>query len=368
MTPCQQTMQIRPARLFALFCLLSVVFAATNYGQESARRGSNAGSASGDAAHANAAPLPAPYSGPLHVAHVQGKVYMIAGAGGNITVQAGDDGVLLVDTGVAANSDQVLAAVRTISQKPIRYVIDTHIHPDHVGGNEAIARQGVTITGGNVVGNIGPSAAEGATIIAYQTLLDRMSAPDSKDKAPRKAWPTDAYTDAEKKLFFNGEAIEIIHQPNAHTDGDSMVFFRRSDVVSTGDIVTLAGYSIIDVDRGGSVQGIIAGLNRLIYQITVPAEKQEGGTMVIPGHGRICDQADLVYYQEMMIIIRDRIQDMIDKGKTVEEVIASKPTRDYDPLYGSFKGFWTPDRFVATIYQNLKDHPQKAAAAGAISK
>ncbi len=146
------------------------------------------------------------------------------------------------------------------------------------------------------------------------------------------------------------------------------MFFRRSDVVSTGDIVTLAGYPIIDMDRGGSVQGIIAGLNRLIYQITVPAEKQEGGTMVIPGHGRICDQADLVYYQEMMIIIRDRIQDMIDKGKTVEEVIAAKPTRDYDPLYGSFKGFWTPDRFVATIYQNLKDHPQKGAAAEAISK
>ncbi|MGD0965476.1 MAG: MBL fold metallo-hydrolase [Candidatus Acidiferrales bacterium] len=348
----QNTPQSGFARVLLAVGGLTVAFAGTVYGQESP------GHAAGRAAQANS-PLATVAAAPLEVAHVQGNVYVIAGAGGNITVQAGDDGVLLVDTGLVSASDRVLAAIRTISAKPIHYIINTHIHPDHVGGNEVIARQGSTITGGNVVGNIGASAAEGATIIAFQTILDRMSAPDSKDKSPQKAWPTDTYTDAEKKLFFNGEAIEIIHQPFAHTDGDSMVFFRRSDVVSTGDIVTMAGYPIIDTERGGTIQGIIGGFNRLIYQITIPAAKQEGGTMVIPGHGRICDQADLVYYQEMLIIVRDRIQNMIDKGMTIEQVQQAKPTRDYDPLYASLKGQWTPDKFVAAIYQNLKDHPEK---------
>ena len=339
MTRNRNTGQLLARILVAAVCL-GAVFASVSFGQTTTSGGSNS----------PAAPLP--------IVHVQGNVYMIPGAGGNITVQVGEDGVLLVDAGLASASDRVLAAIRTVSDKPIRYIINTHIHPDHVGGNEAIAAQGKAIAGGNVVGDIGASAAQGATIIAFQTILDRMSAPDSKDKAPQKAWPTDTYSDAEKKLFFNGEAIEIIHQPYAHTDGDSMVFFRRSDVVSTGDLVTLAGYPIIDTERGGTIQGIIAAFNRLIYQITIPAAKQEGGTMVIPGHGRVCDQADVVYYQEMVIIIRDRIQAMIDKGMTVDQVKAAKPTLDYDPLYAS-KGFWNPDRFVATIYQNLVDQQQK---------
>ncbi len=298
----------------------------------------------------------------VHLIHVQGNVYAIFGAGGNITLQVGDQGVLLVDTGLAAMSGQVLEAIRSLSNKPIRYIVNTHIHQDHTGGNEAIAKQGSTITGGNVVGNIGASAGEGATIVAFQSILDRMSAPDGKDKASEKAWPTDAYSGPEKKLFFNGEALEVIHQAAAHTDGDSMVFFRRSDVVSTGDIFTTTNYPIIDLQRGGSIQGIINGLNRLIYQITIPAEKQEGGTMVIPGHGRICDQADVVYYQEMVIIIRDRIQDMINKGMSLDAVKESRPTRDYDGLYGSDQGFWTTDMFVSAVYQSLKNQNVNAKA------
>lgn len=296
----------------------------------------------------------------VNVIRVQGNVYMITGAGGNITMQIGDDGILLVDTGLPNMSSKVVQAIRSVSNKPIRYIIDTHIHQDHVGGNEAIGQLGSTVTGGNVVGNIGASAGEGATIVAYQSILDRMSDEKNKDKAPEKAWPTDAYSGAEKKMFFNGEAIEVIHEPEAHTDGDSMVFFRRSDVVSTGDIFTTTNYPIIDLQRGGTIQGIIDGLNRLIYQITIPAEKQEGGTMVIPGHGRICDQADVVYYQEMVIIIRDRIQAMIDKGMTLDEVKESKPTRDYDGLYGSDKGFWTTDMFVSAVYQSLKNQHASA--------
>jgi glyoxylase-like metal-dependent hydrolase (beta-lactamase superfamily II) len=290
----------------------------------------------------------------LHVLPVQGNVYMIVGAGGNIAVQAGKDGVLLVDTGLAGMSDKVLAAVRTISDKPIRYIINTHVHADHTGGNEKIAKAGSTIAGGNVVGDIGASAGEGATVIAAQQVLDRMSRKDgTTPAAPSGAWPTDTYITDVKELFFNGEAIQIFHQPNAHTDGDSLVFFRRSDVVVTGDIFVTTSYPIIDLDRGGSYQGVLDGLNHIL-DITIPAEKQEGGTYVIPGHGRLCDEADVVEYRDMMTILRDRFVDMIKRGMTLEQFKAQKPTRDYDPLYGTDKGFWTTDKFIEAAYKSLK--------------
>jgi len=290
----------------------------------------------------------------LHILPVQGNVYMIVGAGGNIAMQAGKDGVLLVDTGLAAMSDKVLAAVRTISDKPIRYIINTHVHADHTGGNEKIARAGITITGGNVVGDIGASAGEGATVIAAQQVLDRMSRKDgATPAAPAAAWPTDTYITDVKELFFNGEAIQIFHQPNAHTDGDSIVFFRRSDVVVTGDIFVTTSYPIIDPDRGGSYQGVLDGLNHIL-DITIPADKQEGGTYVVPGHGRLCDEADVVEYRDMMTILRDRFLDMIKRGLTLEQVKTQKPTRDYDPLYGSDKGFWTTDKFIEAAYKSLK--------------
>jgi cyclase len=289
----------------------------------------------------------------VHVLPVQGNVYMLVGAGGNITLQVGDEGVLLVDSGLAPMSDKVMAAIRKISDEPIRYIINTHIHRDHTGGNEAIAKVGRTIAGGNVVGNIGESASSGATVIGFQSILERMSAANGKDTAPEGAWPTDTYTTPQKNLFFNGEAIQIFHQPAAHTDGDSIIFFRRSDVVSTGDLFTTTNYPIVDLERGGNIQGIIDGLNRLVYQITIPAAKQEGGTMVIPGHGRLCDQADVIYYQEMVIIIRDRIEDMIHKGMTLDQVKEARPTKDYDTRYGSSTGFWTTDMFVEAVYKSL---------------
>ena len=295
----------------------------------------------------------------VHVLPVQGNVYMLVGAGGNITLQVGNEGVLLVDTGLAPISDKVIAAIRKISDEPIRYIINTHIHRDHTGGNEAIAKLGSTIAGGNVVGNIGESASSGATVIGFQSILERMSAANSKDAVPEGAWPTDTYTTPEKNIFFNGEAVQIFHQPAAHTDGDSIIFFRRSDVVSTGDIFTTTNYPIVDLERGGNIQGVIDGLNRLVYQITIPAAKQEGGTMVIPGHGRLCDQADVIYYQEMVIIIRDRILDMIDKGMTLDQVKEARPTRDYDPRYGSSTGFWTTDMFVEAVYRSLAGKKEK---------
>lgn len=304
---------------------------------------------------AAAAPAAHDYSkDEVHTLHVQGNVYMLVGAGGNITVQAGEDGVLLVDTGVTPMSDKVLAAIRSLSARPIRYIINTHLHADHTGGNEAIARAGMTIAGGNVVGDIGASAGNQATVFAHQNVLERMSAPVTGQQraTPQGAWPTETYTTPERKIFFDGEGIQMIHIPAAHTDGDTIVFFRRSDVISTGDIFVTTGYPIVDLNHGGNIQGVIAGLNKII-DLAIPADLQEGGTMVIPGHGRLCDVADVVFYQEMVTIIRDRVQDMINKGMTLQQVKAARPTLDYDPRYGSNTGFWTTDMFVEAVYKSL---------------
>ena len=287
----------------------------------------------------------------VHVLPVQGNVYMLVGAeGGNITLQAGDDGVLLVDTSVERLSDSVVKAIRTVTNKPIRYIINTHVHPDHVGGNAAIAKQGAMITGGNM-GNV----YAGAAIIAHEKVLNRMSAPTGeKAPYPDAALPTDTYFTKKKELYFNGEAIEIIHQPSAHTDGDSVVFFRRSDVVSAGDLFLTTTYPVIDLERGGNIQGIIAALNHIL-DITIPKDKQEGGTYVIPGHGRLCDEADVLEYRDMVTIIRDRIQDMVKRGLTLQQIKAARPTLDYDGRYGPKSGPWTTDMFIEAVYRNLSE-------------
>jgi cyclase len=294
-------------------------------------------------------------SADLHVLPVQGNVYMLVGAGGNITVQVGKDGALLVDAGLASYSDKIFAEIRKLAGKPLRYIIDTHLDMDHVGGNEALAKRGNTVAGGNVVNDIGESAVDAATVISHENVMTRLAA---KPEGNRQTvsfgmLPTDTYSGGEKEVFFNGEAVQMLHVPSANTDGDSIVFFRRSDVISTGDIFVTDGYPVIDLAHGGSVQGVVNGLN-LVLDLTIPAEKQEGGTMVIPGHGRLCDEADVVEYRDMMTIIRDRVQSMIAKGMTLEQVKQSRPTLDYDPRYGSAKGPWTTDMFVEAVYRSLR--------------
>jgi glyoxylase-like metal-dependent hydrolase (beta-lactamase superfamily II) len=285
--------------------------------------------------------------------HVQGNVWAIFGAGGNVTVQIGSDGILLVDTGLAQNADRLLAEIKKLSPETIRYIVNTHVHPDHVGGNEKIGAAGATITGGNVTGDIGDSG-EGAQIIAFETVLNRMSAPTGQQAPfPSKAWPNSTYFTKMRKLYFNGEAIEIEHIPNAHTDGDSIVFFRKSDVISAGDNFVTTSFPIVDLERGGNIQGVLNALNRMI-DISVPADKQEGGTYVIPGHGHICDQADLVEYRDMTTIIRDRIADLVKKGQTLEQVKSTKPTLDYDAVYGGTPTcFWNTDKFIDAVYKSL---------------
>jgi cyclase len=288
----------------------------------------------------------------IHTLPVQGDIYMLVGAGGNITVQVGKDGVLLVDSEYPQLSGKILEAVRKISDGPLRYIINTHYHADHTSGNDNLRKAGSTIAGGNVSGDLGAAAGEGAQVIAHLNVLNRMSAPTgTQSPTPTGSWPTDTFAGSEKKLWFNNEGVEIIHIANAHTDGDSIVFFRKSDVISTGDIFVTNGYPIIDVAAGGTINGVIEGLNRIV-DLIVPVYGQEGGTLVVPGHGRLCDFGDVLNFREMTTIIRDRIQSMIAKGMTLEQVKAAKPTFDYDPLYGS-NPIWTTDMFVDAVYKTL---------------
>jgi glyoxylase-like metal-dependent hydrolase (beta-lactamase superfamily II) len=309
--------------------------------------------ASYSAAGADTKPLvlrqPSAGDGEIHVLPVQFGVSMLVGAGGNIAVQVGKDGVVVVNSGDGKMTDKVLAAVKTISNKPIRYVVNTSVDAAYTGGNEAVAKAGSTITGGNVASG---SANWPATIVAHENVTTRMSAMQGKPGAvPAAAWPEDVYFNEQKDMFVNGEPVQLFSQPAAHSDGDSLVFFRRSDVVVAGDLFSPDRYPMIDVPNGGGINGVVDALNHIL-DLTVPAEKQEGGTYVIPGHGRLCDEADVLEYRDMVTIVRDRIQDMVKRGMTLEQVKAARPTRDYDPLYGTTAV--TPDQFVEAAYRSLK--------------
>jgi len=271
----------------------------------------------------------------VHVFPVQGNVSMIVGPGGNTTVQVGKEGIVVVDTQTAAAAPQVMATLRTISAAPIVWVINTSVDADHMGGNEALIRLGGST-----------DASERARVIAHENVLDRL-VKLGQARVADAASINDTYFRSPKDFLFNGEAVMVYHTPAAHTDGDSIVLFRRSDVLSVGDLFTPDRYPVIDFANGGSVQGLLDGLNKIL-EMAVSGKYQEGGTFVIPGHGRLCDEADVVEFRDMVTIIRDRVQDMIKKGMTLDQVKAGKPSRDYDTQY---KG--SPDVFVEAIYKSL---------------
>jgi glyoxylase-like metal-dependent hydrolase (beta-lactamase superfamily II) len=273
-----------------------------------------------------------------------------------VTVHIGDQGLILVDTGAAGASDRILAAIRRLSDKPIRYVINTTVDADHTGGNEAIgAKAGRAIPGRNLV-------AEGASMVAHENVLNRMSTP-AATAAPAAAWPTDVFFTAQKDLYLSGTAIQIMHQPSAHTDGDSVVYFRRADVIAAGDVIRTAGYPVIDLQRGGSITGVIDALNHLL-DVIVAGEKGEGGTMVVPGHGRISDEAEVVEYRDMVTIVRDRVQDLMKKGQTLAQIRAARPTFEYDGLHGGDPA-WTPYKFVEAVYKTLSPDSSSAGSSAA---
>jgi cyclase len=279
----------------------------------------------------------------IQVEPVQKGVYLLASAGsGNITAQVGSEGVLLVDSGIDRAAPQVAAAVQKLSAGRVRYIINTHMHPDHVGGNPTFGKLA------------GSDPADALKIIAQENVLNRLTHPAAgQPRFPEEGLPYDEYATPFKSMHFNGEALVIYHEPHAHTDGDSVVMFRGSDVISTGDIFTPGAYPFIDLDRGGSVQGEIAALNHIL-DLAVPARTQEGGTYIVPGHGRICDEADVVEFRDMIVIVRDRVRDLIGKGMTLEQVKAARPSRDYDTEYASSNSFVSADRFVESVYASLK--------------
>jgi cyclase len=274
--------------------------------------------------------------GDIQAFHVQGNLHMLVGAGANIAVQVGDDGVLVVDTGIAATSEKVIAAIRRLSDGPIRWIVNTNGDPDHTGGNTAVSHAGRTVNG------------NAAAIHAHEDVLTRMD----KAGVPQSSWPLNTYYEPSKDFYFNGEAIFLNHAPAAHTSGDTIVYFRHSDVIVAGDVFMTTTYPVIDTKNGGTVEGLIDGMNRIL-DIAVPKRLQEGGTFVIPGHGRVSDEADVLEYRDMLVIVRDRIQDLIKKGRTLEQIKAARPTLDYDPRYGAASGPWTTAMFIEAVYQDL---------------
>jgi cyclase len=300
--------------------------------------------------------------GGLEVVEIRPNVFLIAGAGGNIGVQVGGDGVVVVDAGSALNAAAVVAAIRRITPKPIRYIIDTGPDADHVGGNEALSKAGETLFPSNRIGGQQRDfTAPVAAILATEGVLQRMSAPSRSAQAyPAGAWPTESFHYPRKYMHMNGEAIEVLHQPAAHTDSDAFVFFRRSDVVAAGDVLDTRQFPVIDVERGGSIQGEIAALNRL-SELAIPSGpivSREEGTIVIPGHGRLYDQYDVIEYRDMVTIIRDRVRDLLSAGRSLEQVKAAAPARGYAGRYGNAGGAWTTDHFVEAVYTSLvKEKP-----------
>ncbi len=302
--------------------------------------------------------------GQIHPWHVQGNVWLLAGEPDeyNVTIQIGDDGGLVVDTGTGQMAPKLKAAMEKLLQdyggeeKSVQWIVDTDGLPDHIGGNAVIRLAGATIIGSNFQFD-NPGLPPGATVIASQNVLNRMVMPNAQGQpsVPQELWPIETHTEPTYSWDFNDEAVELIQPPSANTDGNEEVFFRRSDVIAAGDIVSMVHYPIIDPTRGGSIDGELSALNNMIELATADFHMgpQEGGTMVIPGQGRLCDQADLIEYNIILTTIRNRIMYYKNLGRTLQQVLAMKPTWDFDQRWGGAYGDWSPEQFVRAVYDTL---------------
>jgi glyoxylase-like metal-dependent hydrolase (beta-lactamase superfamily II) len=291
-----------------------------------------------------------PTDGEIHILPVRGNVYMLVGAGGNIVVQVGNEGVFVVDTGSGSRADKTLAAIRTLSDKPVQFIANTSFLPDRTGGNEVLRKAGADPSvRGTFFSLQFRDAGIGATIMAHQNVQNRLNA----SKRPADALPTDTFLEERRRTFHNDDAIEMLWQPNAITDGDSLVHFRRADVIVTGDVFTTTQYPFIDVANGGTVDGEIRALNQILER-TVFEHQGQGGTLVVPGHGYLSDEHEVVEYRDMVAIVRDRVRALVRAGATLEQVKAARPTADYDTRYGATAGSWTTDMFVEAVYRTIR--------------
>jgi glyoxylase-like metal-dependent hydrolase (beta-lactamase superfamily II) len=275
----------------------------------------------------------APAPAGIRSMHVKDRIWAIFGAGANVTVQIGEEGVLVVDTGTAGMAAALREEIRRLAgDRPIRYVISTNHHADHTGGNVVLSDEPL----------------QRAAVLAHENvglhlILDEMEAGNLV---------MDTFYGDSKEIYFNGEPIKIVHLPAAHTDGDSMVFFRSSDVISVGGVISSRSFPSFDPADGGSVNGLIDALNRIL-DYTVSEFRSQGGTTVVTADGRLYDEADVAEYRDMLVIIRDRIQAGIDTGDSLAEVMASRPALDYEGVFGASDGPWTTEDFVTAIYRDL---------------
>ena len=273
-------------------------------------------------------------------------------------IQLGPDGAIVIDSQRAAQGAALVAELKKITgpTTPIRFFFNTNGDPGHAGASAAVRDAGQQVFGGNMAAQAS-DLADTAVHMAQENVLNRLSAPGGlTDGMTETVWPKETYASDWYDFYFNGEGVQLIHAPAAHTDGDSLVYFRKSDVVVAGEVWNTLTYPVIDMDHGGTIQGEIDALNKLI-DLTIPRDKQEGGTLVVPGRGRIGDEAEIVEYRDMVTIIRDRIKAMADKGMTLEQVKAAKPTFDYDGRYGATSGPLTTDMFISAVYAGVK--PQR---------
>ncbi len=306
--------------------------------------------------HANRAADPNPRDGEIHVLPVQGNVFMLVGDGGNIAVQVGDEAPLAVNTGAGQLADKVIAAVRKLTDKPIQFIVNTNFTSDFTGGNLKLRAAGhdPSLEGSFFSGQFA-DAGRGATIIAHQNVQNHMLALN----APGESIPVDTFFQGRRRKFHNGEAVEIFYEPNAITDSDTIVHFRRSDVIAVGDIFSTTSYPMIDLKNGGSIQGEIQALDNILDR-TVYQHDEEGGTLIIPGHGRLSDEWEVAEYRDMLVIIRDRVENLIKNGAGLDQAKAARVTADYDDRFGATSGAWTTNMLVEAVYTSLKNPPKAA--------